>query len=221
MTARSGRPKQQDTNQGATRESLINAARECFVKQGFGRVSTRKIAQVAGVDAAMIRYYFGSKFGLFEAMVKETLEPVISQFQPTPDAETPLSPLHLMQTYYRMIAATPMLPRLIQQVLNQHDSPDAFSILSGIFDNIILRSENWLNVFEQQNAINPNLKVEWIRLSFISLMVFPLLAPKHIQTKLGIQVTEDWLMALADHNNALLSQGLFAFPTQSDEGNAL
>ncbi|MBJ7553862.1 TetR/AcrR family transcriptional regulator [Marinomonas spartinae] len=219
MATRKGRPKRIETDQESARQSLIDAARQSFAQEGFEKVSIRKIAQVAGVDAAMIRYYFGSKAGLFEATVQETLAPVIAQFQTTIDPQVPLNPLRLMQAYYRMIAATPMLPKLIQQVLNQQDSPEAFAILSASVDNIIKRSENWIKAFTQHNQINPNLNPDWIRLSFISLMVFPILAPKYIQNKLGVEVNEDWLMALAEHNQTLLEEGLFTFSNQSPNDN--
>lgn len=217
MATRMGRPRHVDSNQESARDSLIEAARECFSQDGFSKVSIRKIAQVAGVDAAMIRYYFGSKAGLFEATVQETLAPVIAQFQSTIDPKATLNPLRLMQAYYRMIAATPMLPKLIQQVLNQEDSPEAFTILTASVDNIIKRSESWIKTYHQQNQINPNLNPDWIRLSFISLMVFPILAPKYIQDKLGVEVQEDWLMVLADHNQTLLEEGLFTFSSDTPD----
>ncbi|WP_369920534.1 TetR/AcrR family transcriptional regulator [Marinomonas polaris] len=219
MTTRMGRPKQSDKNQDSARSSLIAAAKRCFSEQGFDKVSTRKIALSAGVDAAMIRYYFGSKTGLFEATIQETLAPVIEQFQADIDPNTPPNPLLLMQTYYRMIANNPMLPKLILQVINQQDNPEAFGILTGIIDNILKRSEKWIEAFEKQKQINPNLNPAWIRLSFVSLMIFPVLAPKYLQQQLGVELKEDWLLNLADHNQTLLEQGLFTFPSPQPSSN--
>lgn len=220
MTARMGRPKQSTTKQESARESLIEAAKLCFSQYGFDKISTRKIALSAGVDAAMIRYYFGSKAGLFEATIHETLAPVIAQLQNDIDPSTPPNPLLLMQTYYRMIATSPMLPKLIWHVLNQQDNPQVFTILTGIIDSLLKRSEKWIESFEQQQKINPNLNSEWVRLSFISLMIFPVLAPNYLQDQLGIELKEDWLLNLADHNQTLLEQGLFTSPTASspDQG---
>lgn len=219
MSTRMGRPKQSDSNQDSARSSLIAAAKRCFSEQGFDKVSTRKIALSAGVDAAMIRYYFGSKAGLFKATIQETLAPVIEQFQADIDPNTPPNPLLLMQTYYRMIANNPMLPKLILQVINQQDNPEAFAILTGIIDNILKRSEKWIEAFEKQKQINPNLNPAWIRLSFVSLMIFPVLAPKYLQQQLGVELKEDWLLSLADHNQTLLEQGLFTFPSQQPSFN--
>ncbi|KAA1156488.1 MULTISPECIES: TetR/AcrR family transcriptional regulator [Pseudoalteromonas] len=219
MTAKAGRPKQDDPNQESARQSLIDAAKICFSEKGFDNVSTRKIAKEANVDAAMIRYYFGSKAGLFEAVMQDTLAPVIAQFQQdlTPDAQ--LNPLRLMQTYYRMIAATPMLPKLILHVLGQKDNPQTFAILISVFDNILRCSESWIKAFEQQGHLNPNLNTDFIRLSFMSLMVFPLLAPEYVQKQLGVEIRERWLMGLAEHNQTLLEQGLFNFPNNQSDDN--
>ncbi|NVK72261.1 MAG: TetR/AcrR family transcriptional regulator [Oceanospirillaceae bacterium] len=217
MTTQIGRPKQSEKQQNCARNNLIAAAKRCFSEHGYDKVSTRKIALSAGVDAAMIRYYFGSKAGLFEATIEETLAPVIKQFQADIDPNTPPNPLLLMQTYYRMIAKNPMLPKLIFPILSQQDNPDAFSIVTGVIGNILKRSEKWIEVFEQQKQINPNLNPEWIRLSFVSLMVFPILAPKYIQQQLGIELTEDRLLSLADHNQTLLEQGFFTSPSEPNQ----
>lgn len=217
MTTRIGRPKQSNKHQDSARGHLINAAKRCFSEQGFDKVSTRKIALSAGVDAAMIRYYFGSKAGLFEAVIEETLAPVIEQFQVDIDPNTPPDPLRLMQTYYRMIANNPMLPKLILPVISQQDNPQAFGIITGIIDNILKRSEKWIEAFEQQKHINPNLNPAWLRLSFVSLMIFPVLAPKYLQQQLGVELKEDCLLSLADHNQTLLEQGLFAFQSASNK----
>ncbi|WP_191600822.1 TetR/AcrR family transcriptional regulator [Marinomonas algicola] len=212
MVIRTGRPKQTGRTRDSARENLIEAAKKCFSEHGFDKVSTRKIALSAGVDAAMIRYYFGSKAGLFEATIQETLAPVLEQMQKDIDPNTEPNPLLLMQTYYRMIAASPMLPNLILQILNQPTNPQTFSILTGIIDGLLQRSEKWIELFRQQKKINPNLNSEWIRLSFVSLMIFPVLAPRYLQQQLGVELKEDWLLRLAEHNQRLLEQGLFTLP---------
>ncbi|MEE2028931.1 hypothetical protein DIKCMJMK_02814 [Shewanella oneidensis] len=68
-----GRPK----GNSDARQRLITAAVILFSERSYPTVSTREIAREAEVDAAPIRYYFGSKAGLFEQMVRETLAPVL------------------------------------------------------------------------------------------------------------------------------------------------
>jgi AcrR family transcriptional regulator len=53
----------------ASRESLLQAARELFGQRGFEGTTLRDIGERAGVDAALIARYFGSKAELYIAAV--------------------------------------------------------------------------------------------------------------------------------------------------------
>jgi AcrR family transcriptional regulator len=50
-----------------TRGRILAAAREAFAERGFEGASIRDIASRAGVDAALVHHYFGSKQRLFLA----------------------------------------------------------------------------------------------------------------------------------------------------------
>jgi AcrR family transcriptional regulator len=58
------RPGNQDT-----RGTILDAARNAFATKGFAGASIRGIAADAGVDAALVHHYFGSKQELFLATV--------------------------------------------------------------------------------------------------------------------------------------------------------
>ncbi len=51
------------------KEQIINKAIELFAQKGFEGTSIRDLANSAGVNIAMINYYFGSKEKLFECLV--------------------------------------------------------------------------------------------------------------------------------------------------------
>ena len=52
------------------REHILLVAEELFGEKGFDGTSVRDIAQKAGVNLAMISYYFGSKEKLLESMIE-------------------------------------------------------------------------------------------------------------------------------------------------------
>lgn len=54
-------------NAAATQDAILDAARERFARDSYDDVGLRDIARDAGVDAAMIHRYFGSKDDLFSA----------------------------------------------------------------------------------------------------------------------------------------------------------
>jgi AcrR family transcriptional regulator len=58
-----------------TRQLLISAARRRFAAEGFDRASLRSIAAEAGVDASLIRHYFGDKAGLLVATMQLPVNP--------------------------------------------------------------------------------------------------------------------------------------------------
>lgn len=60
------RPGRWRTGQ-VNRQRIIEAARERFMRDGYERATVRAIAADAGVDVAMVYYFFGNKEGLFTA----------------------------------------------------------------------------------------------------------------------------------------------------------
>lgn len=52
------------------REHILVVAEELFAEKGFDGTSVRDIAQQAGVNLAMISYYFGSKEKLLESLIE-------------------------------------------------------------------------------------------------------------------------------------------------------
>ena len=88
MTKRPGRPP----GQSDTRDRILTSARELFARNGIDKTSIRAIAAAAGVDAALVHHYFGTKQQLFAAAIHIPIDPmqVIG-----PMRETPLEELGL------------------------------------------------------------------------------------------------------------------------------
>ena len=58
-----------------TRAAVLDAAKSSFADKGFDRTTIRGIATAAGVDAALIHHYFGSKDDLFLAALEIPFDP--------------------------------------------------------------------------------------------------------------------------------------------------
>ena len=63
------RPDPGSIQPSTTREAILTAARESFLAQGYEGTTIRAVARTAGVDPALVSYYFGSKGDLFGAAV--------------------------------------------------------------------------------------------------------------------------------------------------------
>jgi len=68
-TGKRGRPKK-SASEGSndTRDAILNAGEGLFSQHGFYGVTIREVAREAGVDTALVHYYFGSKKDLFDAV---------------------------------------------------------------------------------------------------------------------------------------------------------
>ncbi|MDV3126596.1 TetR family transcriptional regulator [Mycobacterium sp. 21AC1] len=69
-TRRSGRWRTGQQN----KQRVVEAAREHFMRDGYDQATVRGIAADAGVDVAMVYYFFGNKEGLFNASVIDVPE---------------------------------------------------------------------------------------------------------------------------------------------------
>ncbi|MBS1509661.1 MAG: TetR/AcrR family transcriptional regulator [Bacteroidetes bacterium] len=81
---------------------IIETAEELFAEMGFSGTSVRDIADKAGVNVAMISYYFGSKEKLLEALFSfrvsastQILESILKDTQ-----KTPLEKVNMVIDYY-------------------------------------------------------------------------------------------------------------------------
>ena len=73
---RRGRPSRtaEDSGPGA-RERILEAARDQFAERGYDKTSMRGIAKAAGVDAALVHHYFGTKDDVFAAAIEVSFDP--------------------------------------------------------------------------------------------------------------------------------------------------
>ncbi len=58
-----------------TRAAILDAARSAFAEKGFAGTTIRGVAAEAGVDAALVHHYFGTKDDLFVAALELPVDP--------------------------------------------------------------------------------------------------------------------------------------------------
>jgi AcrR family transcriptional regulator len=63
-------PRRSPVADSATRTALLDAAEQVMLSDGYAAVTTRRLATEAGVNSALVHYYFGSMDGLFIALFR-------------------------------------------------------------------------------------------------------------------------------------------------------
>src|SRR5690606_14988663 len=77
--AKNKKVKNLDTS---TEEKIIQAARKVFMQKGYVATRTRDIAEEAGINLALLNYYFRSKEKLFQLIMVEKLQLLFSVILP-------------------------------------------------------------------------------------------------------------------------------------------
>ncbi|MCM2393794.1 TetR family transcriptional regulator [Streptomyces albipurpureus] len=76
---RRGRPARTEATDGpAAPERILEAARTEFAERGYDKTTMRGIARAAGVDAALVHHYYGSKDDVFAAAIEVSFEPALA-----------------------------------------------------------------------------------------------------------------------------------------------
>ena len=108
---------------------ILEAARLEFVAKGFAGARMQAIARGAGVNHALLHYYFGSKEKLYEAALREILHTVWGglrgEMQSLPKKCGFGELLRaLLKTHARIMASHPgFLPFLLRELLNEGRMP--------------------------------------------------------------------------------------------------
>lgn len=70
VAGRVTRAERRDQATGETRSSILAAARATLLAEGYANLSTRRVAEAAGVPLSQIHYHFGSKQQLILAVLE-------------------------------------------------------------------------------------------------------------------------------------------------------
>jgi AcrR family transcriptional regulator len=75
----------------ATRERIVQAAREVLIAHGHAGTSTRAVADAAGVNLSQVHYHFGGRHGLLIEVFRRENEALLARQQALYAAPGPLS----------------------------------------------------------------------------------------------------------------------------------
>lgn len=198
-----GRPSKDDNKRG----KLLAAARKLFVIHDYDKVSIRAIATEAGVDSALIRYYFQSKLGLFTAMVEEIATPVAAQSIKDGDALNSESAVDLMRAYYSVMSQNPDFPKLVFKIASMQETANNQTLKKILSDIISPKNFKLFTAMQKQGLLQESVDPIYMQISFFSMMVFPFLLPDFFKKLLQIDITPEFMANLALQNSQLLKHG--------------
>src|SRR5262245_28336772 len=100
----------------STEDKIKAAARKVFTKKGFAAARTRDIAEEAGINLALLNYYFRSKEKLFDIVMMENLQQFLLGLKSgLHDEKSSLNEKVklIAENYINMLKANPDLPLFV------------------------------------------------------------------------------------------------------------
>ncbi len=189
-----------------TRARLLKAALDCFLADDYHRGTSRRIAERAGANVSMIRYYFGNKEGLYEEMIRDTLGPLLEVLDGAL-LHAPTGFADYLQLYYDTMSERPEFPRLILKVLALNQGPGRRFILQ-LLERGRTRSARRVALMKQEGDLAPAVDPDLLRMAFVSLAMTPILLKDIFEEQLGRPLDADFLHALATFNGRLFAASL-------------
>lgn len=164
-----------ETKKDSTEDKILEAAKNVFVTKGMDGARMQEIADEAGINKALLHYYFRSKERLFEAIFSEIIKFAFPKITRIVQSDEPIVTKieQVIDAYIDLLIKHPFIPGFVMKELNRDPS--------GLFKLVIKFGFNPQNVFDKiQEAMDNGeiilMKPQHLAANIISMCVFPFAA---------------------------------------------
>lgn len=171
----------------STEERILIAAQKVFILKGMAGARMQDIADEAGINKALLHYYFKNKQVLFEVILSEAAQKLFPKINSIFDSDTPLFEKikKFCEEYITIIAENPYLPIFVLNEINQ----DPENFLGKIWDKQKLpKPQKFLEQIEREakKGIIKNISPTHLLINLISMCIFPFVGKAMIQFTLAL-----------------------------------
>ena len=131
-------------------DKILAAAEKLFAEHGFEGTSTRALAAAAGVNLAMISYYFGSKEELFKQLLVRRIQVFREKLTVIAYEEAPA--WQKMQTIINAYVYQILVHTDLHQIMYRELSLENSPVRAAITEHILGNMQNMHHVVEQGQA---------------------------------------------------------------------
>lgn len=172
-----------------TEKSILEAAKRVFHERGLAGARMQQIADEAGINKALLHYYFRNKQQLFKAVFSEAFATIIPQINEMFDADEPLFDKirNFTDRYTALLMQHPYLPGFIINEINNNPK-FAEEYLTAVRPNPDKLLHQIRTEVEKGNIlpVNPLQLV----INLLSLCIFPFIAAGMIRAVRGLSQDE-------------------------------
>ena len=164
-----------ETKKDTTEEKILEAAKTVFVSKGMEGARMQEIADEAGINKALLHYYFRSKERLFEAIFSEIIKFAFPKITSIVKSDEPIVTKieQVIDAYIDLLIKHPFIPGFVMKELNRDPS--------GLFKMVVKFGINPQVIFDQiQIAMDRGeiiqMQPRHLAANIISMCIFPFAA---------------------------------------------
>jgi TetR/AcrR family transcriptional regulator len=162
-----------NTAEPSTEHKILAAARDVFLQKGLSGARMQDIADRAGINKAMLHYYFRSKEKLFEVIFLQAAGTLFPKINAILNAEIPLFDKirEFTREYLKVIIANPYLPQFVFSEMNRQ--PEGFSQMEFFLKHISLEKFFTQVRAEIKSGLIRDIRPENLIINILAICVFP------------------------------------------------
>jgi AcrR family transcriptional regulator len=191
-----------------TEAKILDAAKTVFIEQGMAGARMQDIADKAGINKAMLHYYFKNKEQLFEVIFKEAATRLFSQVSLILNSELPLFDKirKFTNDYLEIVIENPFLPLFVLNEINRQ--PHTFSKkIFGSNRPPLHKLAEQVQKEVKKGTIKPVHPAHLI-LNMMSMCVFPFLGKPILQ--LALQIDEAQFNSMMEQRKTMIAEMIIA-----------
>jgi AcrR family transcriptional regulator len=173
----------------STRDSILDAAEALFARQGFDATTIKDIGTAAGVNAALLYYYFTDKATLYEAVLRRLLLRLAARAGAGVEAShTPDDAIRaFVAAQVELLKANPNIPRLLVRELIDHDAAHAQPFIIESVATVFRQLCDAIRRGQRAGRFRRQVRPEFAAISVISQVVYLFIARPAAAILLGHQ----------------------------------
>ena len=164
-----------------TEERILEAAKKVFHRKGYDGARMQEIANEAGVNKALLHYYYRSKDNIFQAVFEDAFSRLLSRINSIFFSEQPLDQKipAFVDYYLTFLSENSYLPGFILNSL--HERPD---LIRGVMEKNRISPEKLLARIGLQLNEEYGIRINPLHIfvNVLSLSVFPIVVRPLIQS---------------------------------------
>lgn len=184
------------------KDKILGVARKLFITNGYKGTSIRDIATESDTNIAMINYYFGSKYNLFEIVFQEGLNVLWNRVFNAIDSSKDFYTLieEWICAYYDVLTEYPQLPIFILNEINVNPQRLTNRLKALKPHDLYIKVSRRIAEEEKKGNIRPTPPLDFM-LNVLSMSIFPFIFRNLAQPVAGVsnQTYEEMILEHKDY----------------------